>query len=159
MEIYLLRHGIAEDHSATGRDSDRRLTEEGRTKLIRVLERAHAAGVRPTLILSSPYRRALETAEIAARELGYEGKLVRSQALTPDSSPDRVWDEIRTHREESAILLTGHEPLFSAIVAHMLGSTRSMMQFRKGALVRIDVEGFGAAPAGVLQWMLTAKLC
>ena len=40
MEIYLLRHGIAEDRSATGRDADRRLTEEGRAKLRRVLERA-----------------------------------------------------------------------------------------------------------------------
>ena len=70
VELYLLRHGIAKDRSASGRDADRRLTDEGRTKLRRVLERAHAAGVVPSLILSSPYRRALETAEIAARELG-----------------------------------------------------------------------------------------
>ena len=41
MEIYLLRHGIAEDSAPTGRDPDRRLTEEGRAKLRRVLERAH----------------------------------------------------------------------------------------------------------------------
>ena len=69
MEIYLLRHGIAEDRSTTGRDPDRRLTDEGRAKLRRVLERAHQAGVRPSLILSSPYRRALETAEIMAAKL------------------------------------------------------------------------------------------
>jgi phosphohistidine phosphatase len=158
MELYLLRHGIAEDRAATGRDADRRLTEEGRDKLRRVLERAHAGGVRPSLILTSPYRRALETAEIAAHELGYEGKLVRTAALTPDSSPEAVWDVVREHREEDAILLAGHEPLFSATVAHLLGSTRAMVHFRKGALARIDVEGFGAAPAGALQWMLTAKL-
>lgn len=158
MELYLLRHGIAEDRAATGRDADRRLIDEGRVKLRRVLERAHAAGVRPSLILSSPYRRALETAEIAAHELGYEGKLVRTPALTPESSPEGVWDVIREHRSEAAILLAGHEPLFSATVAHLLGSTRAMVHFRKGALARIDLESFGAAPAGVLQWMLTAKL-
>jgi phosphohistidine phosphatase len=158
MEIYLLRHGIAEDRSATGRDPDRRLTDEGRAKLRRVLERAHQAGVRPSLILSSPYRRALETAEIAAHELGYEGKIVRIPALTPDSSPQQLWEAIREHRTESALLLAGHEPLFSATVAHLLGSVHAMVHFRKGAIVRIDIETTGPTPAGVLEWMLTAKL-
>ena len=157
MELYLLRHGIAEDHASTGRDSDRRLTEEGRAKLRRVLERAHGAGVQPSLILTSPYRRALETAEIAAHELGYGGRLVRSSALTPDSSPEAVWNAVRDYRAEDAVLLAGHEPLFSATVAYLLGSTRAMVHFRRGALARIDVESFAAAPAGVLQWMLTAK--
>jgi phosphohistidine phosphatase len=158
MELYLLRHGIAEDRAATGRDADRRLTEDGRDKLRRVLERANAAGVQPSLILTSPYRRALETAEIAAHELGYEGKLARTPALAPDSSPEAVWDAIREHRGETAILLAGHEPLFSATVAHLLGSTHAMVHFRKGALVRIDVDSSRPAPAGVLQWMLTARL-
>jgi len=158
MEIYLLRHGIAEDRSATGRDADRRLTDDGRAKLRRVLERAHQAGVRPSLILSSPLRRALETAEIAAHELGYESKIVRIPALIPDASPQQVWDAIREHRDESALLLAGHEPLFSATVAYLLGCTREMVHFRKGAVVRIDVESISPTPAGVLEWMLTAKL-
>ena len=158
MELYLLRHGVAEDHAASGRDADRRLTDEGRDKLRRVLERAHLAGVRPSLILTSPYRRALETAEIAARQLSYEGKLIRTAALVPDASPQEVWNAIRDHRDESAVLLAGHEPLFSATVAYLLGSTRQVVHFRKGALIRIDVQGFGAVPAGALEWMLTAKL-
>jgi len=158
MEIYLLRHGIAEDRSATGRDADRRLTDDGRAKLRRVLERAHQAGVRPSLILSSPLRRALETAEIAAHELGYDSKIVRIPALIPDASPQQVWDAIREHRDESALLLAGHEPLFSATVAYLLGCTREMVHFRKGAVVRIDVENISPTPAGVLEWMLTAKL-
>jgi len=158
MELYLLRHGIAEEQAASGRDADRRLTDEGRNKLRRVLERAYSAGVRPSLILTSPYRRALETAEIAARELSYEGKLIRNPALIPDASPQDVWEAVRDNRHESAVLLAGHEPLFSATVAYLLGSTREMVHFRKGALIRIDVQSFGAAPAGVLKWMLTAKL-
>ena len=158
MEIYFLRHGIAEDHASSGRDADRRLTEEGRQKLRRVLERAHSAGVSPSLILSSPLKRAIETAEIAARELGYEGKIVRVDCLQPDAGPPAVWDEIRTRRKEPAILLCGHEPLFSATVAFLLGATHAMVDFRKGALVRIDVSAFGGEPRGVLQWMLTAKL-
>jgi len=158
MEIYFLRHGIAEDHSSSGRDADRRLTEEGREKLRRVLERAHDAGVNPSLILASHLKRAVETAEIAARELGYEGKIVRVDALQPGGAPPGVWDELRSRHNESAILLCGHEPQFSSTVAFLLGSSHAMIQFRKGALVRIDVDGLGAQPRGVLQWMITPKL-
>ena len=91
MEIYLLRHGIAEERSSSGRDDDRRLTEEGRDRLRLVLERAHGAGVQPSLIVSSPLKRAIETAEIAAHELAYDGKILRADALTPGSSPQAIW--------------------------------------------------------------------
>jgi phosphohistidine phosphatase len=158
MELYLLRHGIAEDRAASGRDADRRLTDEGEKKLRRVLARAKEAGVSPALMISSPYKRAVETAEIAARELGYEGDLVRSPSLTPDSSPGSIWVELRAHRDQPSILLAGHEPLFSATVAWLLGSTRAMVEFKKGALVRIDLPSVGGEPRGVLQWMLTPKL-
>jgi phosphohistidine phosphatase len=156
MELYLLRHGIAEDHAAT--DADRQLTDEGRQKLYRVMKRAASAGVEPSLILSSPYKRALETAEIAASELHYKGEILRTGALTPDSSPPSLWSEIRDHRNEPAILLAGHEPLFSAAVAFLLGSTHQMVDFRKAALIRIDVHNFSPSPQGILQWMLTPKL-
>jgi phosphohistidine phosphatase len=158
MELYLLRHGIAEDHAATGRDPDRALTEEGRNKLRRVMKRAAVAGVSPALIISSPYKRAVETAEIAASELDYKGKILRVGSLTPDSSPPSVWSEIREHRDEASILLAGHEPLFSATVAFLLDSTHQMVDFRKAALMRIDIQAFGSSPQGVLQWMLTPKL-
>ena len=158
MELYLLRHGIAEDRALGGRDADRRLTVEGKEKLRRVLRRADAAEVRPSLILSSALKRAVETAELAAEELHYEGKIVRVDCLAPGSSPDDVWTEVRSRGAERAILLAGHEPLFSATVAFLLGSNRAMVDFRKGALVRIDVEEIGKSPAGVLQWMITPKV-
>jgi len=158
MEIYLLRHAIAEERSASGRDADRQLTEEGRQKLRKVMKRAAGAGVEPSLILSSPLIRAVQTAEIAAEFLKYAGKIVKVDSLTPDSSPREVWEEIRTRKDEPAILLAGHEPLYSATTAYLLGSTRSMVDFRKAGLVRIDVQGFGATPGGILQWMLTPKL-
>jgi phosphohistidine phosphatase len=158
MEIYLLRHGIAEDRAPTGRDADRRLTEEGKEKLRRVLERVHAARVQPEAILSSPLKRAIETAEIAARQLGFEGKIERIDELKPDSTPQRIWDAIRERRGCPSVLLTGHDPLFSSTVSFLLGSTRNMIHFRKGAIVRIDVEGLGPVPAGVLEWMLPPRL-
>lgn len=123
-----------------------------------MLKRAHRAGVAPTLIISSPYTRAMETAEIAARELAYHSEIVRSDRLLPNSSPPDLWSEIRAHRDEPSILLAGHEPLFSATLAWIIGSTRAMVDFRKGGLARIDFSTIGADPRGVLQWMLTSKV-
>jgi phosphohistidine phosphatase len=155
MEIYLLRHAIAEDATPGQPDSERSLTGEGRDKLRRVLKRARQADVAPTLIASSPYRRAVETAEMAAQALNYEHRLVQSQALVPDASPHDLWDEIRTYRAESAILLASHEPLMSAAVAFLLGCPALRIEMKKAALVRIDCDRFGGEPQGVLKWMLT----
>jgi phosphohistidine phosphatase len=158
MEIYLLRHGIAEDRSPSGSDAARRLTEEGRQKLRRVLERAHGAKVRPSLILTSPLVRAVQTAEIAAEVLRYTGALLQTKALLPEGSPQDVWSEIRSHGDEDAILLAGHEPLFSSATAHLLACPALQFEYRKGALVRIDIERLSGEPRGVLQWILTPKL-
>ncbi len=158
MQIYLLRHGIAEDARPRQSDADRSLTEEGREKLRRILKRARAAEVSPSLILSSPLKRAVQTAEEAAAALGYEDRILLTRALIPEASPREVWDEIRVHRPEPAILLASHEPLMSSTMAYLLRSPALMVDFKKGALVRIDCEGFGAEPSGSLKWMLTAAL-
>lgn len=155
MEIYLLRHGIAEDGAPGRPDSDRALTPEGRDKLRRVLKRARQADVSPSLILTSPYRRALETAEIAAQALAYEGRPVHSRFLLPEASPQDLWEEIRAHRGENAILLVSHEPLMSSAAAYLLGSPAFQAEMKKAALMRIDCDRFGGEPRGVLKWMLT----
>lgn len=154
MQIYLLRHGIADDPKPGRSDAERALTSEGRDKLHRVLKRARAAGVEPTAILSSPYRRAMETAEAAVGVLGFKGTVERTQALTPESSPYDTWAEIRAQRSE-AVLLASHEPLMSTLAAFLLNSPALLIDMKKAALVRIDVENAGAQPRGVLKWMLT----
>jgi phosphohistidine phosphatase len=158
MQIYLLRHGIAENARPDQPDSERALTPEGRKKLREVLKTAKAAEVRPSLILTSPYRRALETAEIAATALGYQQKLLRTQALIPAGEPSAVWDELRVHKGESEILLVGHEPLFSQLTAFLLDAPSLLIDFKKGALVRVDMENFGARPRGILRWLLPPKV-
>lgn len=158
MEIYLLRHGIAEDARPELSDSERALTREGRDKLRRVLKRAHEAGAAPSLILSSPYRRAIETAEIAAEALEYRGKIVSAIALVPNASPADAWDEIRTRSQESAILLASHEPLMSSLLAHLAGAPALHTDFKKGALARLYTESAGPHPRCVLKWLLTPAL-
>ena len=95
MEIYLLRHAIAEDAAPGHPDSDRALTPEGRERLKRVLKRARAAAVAPSVILSSPYRRAVETAAMAGEALDYSGKVVETRALLPEAPPGVANPELK----------------------------------------------------------------
>jgi phosphohistidine phosphatase len=155
MEIYLLRHGIAENSRPGLKDSDRALTPQGRNKLERVLFRAQSAGVKPSLILSSPLRRALETAAIAAASLAYKGKILQTSALAPDASPPQLWEELRTRQDEKAILLSTHEPFSSAAIAFLLNTPTLQVDMKKAGLMRIDCNHPGVEPRGVLKWYLT----
>ena len=158
MQIHLLRHGIAEEGRAGAPDSERALTGEGKKKLRDVLRAAKSAGVQPSLILTSPYRRAVETAELAAEMLEYKEELLKTKSLVPNANPDQVWDEIRVHKQEPEILLSSHEPLLGYLFAHLLGTPSLMVDIKKGALARIDMEQFGAQPRGVLRWLFGPKI-
>jgi phosphohistidine phosphatase len=159
MEIYLLRHGIADDAKAGQPDAERALTSDGRDKLRRVLKRARSAGLDPSLILSSPYRRAFETAAAAADVLGYKGEIVRIKSLTPEASPHDTWEEIRDRKDEPSILLSSHEPLMSSMTAFLLDSPALIVDMKKAALLRIDCDRIGPKPRGILKWMLTPGVC
>ena len=158
MEIYLLRHGIAEDQSPTQQDAHRALTSEGAARLREVLTTVAKAGNAPQLILTSPYVRARQTAEIAREILKIKQDMVETHALTPMAQPREAWEEIRALRSESSILLASHEPLMGQFLGFLLGVPGLQVEFKKGAIARVDVNGFGPTPRGVLKWFLTAKL-
>jgi len=158
MEIYLLRHGIAEDGKPAMRDADRALTEDGREKLKRVLKRAKAAGVQPDVILSSPYRRAIETAQVAVSVLSHRGKIIETRALVPNAAPHEIWEELRSRQTESSILLASHEPLMSSTLAFLLANPALLVDMKKAALARVDCDRFGPQPHCVLKWLLTPAL-
>ena len=157
MRVYILRHGIAEEAARGGSDAARALTTEGKQKLRMVLERAREAGVRPSIILTSPLKRALQTAEIAAAVLGVKRELITSSALAPLSTPQRVWNEIRTQHTDR-VLIAGHEPLLSQVVGFLLRCPSLQLDLKKGALVSLDVETAETGPSGTLKWVLTPKL-
>ena len=158
MQIYILRHGIAEVATAGMSDADRALVPEGMDKLRAVLRLARAVGVSPSLVLTSPYRRAVETAEIAAEVLGYEDEIVRSDALRPGCTPNEAWDEIRRRGAGERIVVSGHEPMLGYLTGFLLGAPSLLIDLKKGSLVRIDMERIGVQPRGVLRWYVTPKL-
>ena len=158
MELYLLRHGIAEEGHAHQPDPLRALVPEGERRLRHVLKRAAAAGVAPAMILSSPYLRARQTAALAQERLTGAPEPVLTDTLIPMGRPDEVWQELRTHRNEPSILLSSHEPLCSQLTAFLLRCPALRLDFKKGMLVRIDFDSLGPVPDGTLRWMLTAAL-
>lgn len=153
-----MRHGIAEDGGPSKPDADRALTAEGRKKLRQVLQLATEVGADPSLILTSVLKRAAQTAEIARDVFKHDKEAVPSGALALGAPVEQVWDEVRAHRDERAILLVGHNPQFSELAAYLLGSRELQVDLKKGSLFRVDIEGFSARPHGVLRWYLTAKL-
>ena len=156
MEIYVLRHGIAENGAPGHPDSERRLTAEGKDKLRIILACARKAGVKPAVVLSSPYVRATETAEIARQELKLAGAIHETNSLAPMERPERVWTDIRVYKDAAQLLVVGHEPLLSGLIAYLIGG--GAIDFKKGALARVDVASLGPHPHGSLIWLLTAKL-
>lgn len=157
MQVYILRHGIAEESHKGGNDADRELTSEGRKKLREVMHMAENVDVLPSLIITSPYLRAVQTAELAMETLGYSEDLLRTDALIPSSDPESVWEEIRVHQGIAQLLLVGHEPLLSRVIAFLLNSPSLLIDLKKGAMVRVDITEFGVRPRGILKWMLVPK--
>jgi phosphohistidine phosphatase SixA len=157
-ELYLLRHGITEARAVSGRDADRALSRDGIEGVRSLFQGPDLAGISFALIASSPYRRALSTAKLAADALQYTSDIVTSTALTPDSAPVELWEEVRVLRftfakEEATprILVVAHEPLLSATASWMLGASRVMVEFYPATLARIDFEDLQTEPRGVLR--------
>jgi phosphohistidine phosphatase len=158
MQVYLLRHGIAEEGHVGMRDADRELTAEGKRKLRETLRVLANADVAPSLILSSPLVRAVQTAELARGLLKTKKEVLLTKALSPNSTVEQVWEELRVYRDEPELMLVGHEPLFSRLSAHLLGAADLRLDFKKGAILRVDIDSFGHQPRGTLRWFFVSRL-
>lgn len=158
MQVYLLRHGISEEERVGLSDADRALTAEGRRRLRQTLQVAGRADVKPSLIVSSPLKRAMQTAEIAKEVLAFKNEIVSSKALLPGAAAEQIWEEIRVNKSERSIMLVGHNPLFANLAGYLLGQPELRVDFKKGAILRLDMEGFSSHPKGILCWYLTSKL-
>ncbi|HEY7336553.1 MAG TPA: phosphohistidine phosphatase SixA [Bryobacteraceae bacterium] len=156
MNIYILRHGTAEDRELGKPDAERRLTKNGKRELRNVLRQARAAGVKPETIFSSPLTRAVETARIAVSELGCEN-VAETKNLSPDVAAPQLWTEIKSKGRVKELMLVGHEPQLSRVAGFLLEAPLAI-DLKKGALLKIAVQDNHGPPRGVLKWLLTPKL-
>ena len=158
MTVLILRHGQAEPRGPEIADSDRKLTRKGVRDVHRVMELARKAGVRIDAVLTSPLRRAVETAAIAAQVLDPEIGIVETASLLPDGAIPLLMKELRAYADKDSILLVGHEPQLSALAAHLLGCFNLQVRLKKGALLRIDIRLVTGESQGELCWTITPRL-
>lgn len=136
--LALLRHGLA-----NGQEPEASLLPEGRDYLRRLAARLRSEGWQPAAIVTSPYRRARESAEVISASLGVAVETHVLPDLMPESEPGEALMAIR-HAVPVAtpVLIVTHLPLVSLLMQALVGDDQS---FSPGTFVEIAREGDGAA--------------
>lgn len=145
MEVYLVRHGIAEDPVFGKDDSLRKLTSEGieRTTKVAKAFRRHFDSV--DLILHSPYIRALETAKIFSLEFP-EVELKSFCGITPDGEPLEVCDFLEKFSKLKRVMVVSHEPFLGFFASYLLtGNGNASIPFKKAGICAMEWGGPGAS--------------
>ena len=160
MQLYIVRHGIAIDRQdpKCPPDPERYLTEEGLAKTKAVAKGLASFRVSPALFLTSPYTRAVQTAEVFADALDYaRQKIRRSELLLPGAEPTLLFRELAREKQASSIFLFGHAPHLDELIATAVGSKKHVTTLKKAGVALIELKRI-SPPAGVLAWLATPKM-
>ncbi len=160
MQLYIVRHGIAIDREdpKCPPDPERFLTEEGVQKTKGVARGLAGIGVDPGLFLTSPYTRAVQTAEIFADALDYSRQKIRpNELLLPGSEPTLLFRELAREKQASSIFLFGHAPQLDDVISAALGAKKHLTALKKAGVALIELKRI-SPPIGTLAWLATPKL-
>ena len=156
MLLYLLRH--ADAVTAAASDAARELTEKGEAQAAKVGRFCEAANIRPTVILTSPLRRAEQTARLAAGEMSEPPEVVVTPFLASGMDPETALDELKSYTKFESVMLVGHEPDFSQLAAHLLGANgNGSLKLRKASLTAVEIGSLKHG-SGTLQFSIPVKL-
>jgi phosphohistidine phosphatase len=148
-QLWLLRHAEAEPHGSRP-DSERRLTERGE-------QQARAAGIALMklgatfdAVLFSPKARARQTAELAAEGWSDEmrGRLRVYPPLAGGFGAGQAAEALAEVGADGRVLLVGHEPDLSRVIADITGGT---VDLKKGGLAGLRLEGGASGELVVLM--------
>lgn len=156
MELYLIRHAIAEEEAPSGDDSQRALTEKGAKKMRQIAKGLRTLGADFDFILSSPYVRAKETAEILADVFKMKKKIGFSDHLVPMADPNLLIAEINEKYSVDSLALVGHEPYLSTLVSMLVANGAAVdIAFKKGGVCRLAADDLHHSRSAALEWLLT----
>lgn len=154
MKVLLIRHGIAVDRIEAVTDADRELTKIGRKRMKQIARGLHCLIDSIDVLVSSPLIRAVETAEIVAREYGAM-KFSTAAALSPGRDLQAILETLRIHKSAETIALVGHEPSLSLFASWSLtGLHESFMELKKGGVCLLEFAAPPAAGHAKLRWLL-----
>ena len=159
MNIFLLRHGIAAEPGAPGikTDAERPLIPKGEERLRAAAAAMGKMDLSFDAIISSPFLRARQTAEIVAKILKLEKKLAISNDLIPGGNPQALIRQLNGLKPAPEnILLVGHEPCLSRLIALLAtGGTSAAIEMKKGGLCKLETEDLEYGHCATLKWLLT----
>ena len=157
-ELYLVRHAIAEPRGEAWPDDEKRpLTARGMSRFKEAVAGLRTLDVALEEIFTSPLIRARQTADILAAGLPGAPPVKVLQALAPGHAPAAVLAQLARAGRRPRIALVGHEPGMGALAAYLIGAGRPL-QFKKGAVCRIDIESLTARRGGTLAWCVPPRL-
>jgi phosphohistidine phosphatase len=159
MQLLVIRHAIAEDREAfasSGRDdSERPLTAPGRDKMRRTAAGLRRVAPQIDLLASSPYVRAMQTAELVAEAYGIDS-IKRVDALVPDTPLQQLLVWLQRKASVDVVAIVGHEPHLGELVTWLMsGLPESRVEMKKGGAGLLEFAGQPGAGLGVLQWLMT----
>jgi phosphohistidine phosphatase len=140
-------------------DADRALTPEGTRKMTRVAAGLKRLRVVPDVILSSPLRRAQETAAVLATVLTPDRTVEIYPPLAPGHAAADILKGLQVHRRAHAVMLVGHQPDMGELASFLLSGSAALAQldFKKGGVAAIAVPALPPQSSGTLRWLLTPK--
>ena len=155
--VYFLRHANAGQHKTDpAKDQKRALDREGIEQCGLIGRTLAALDAHVDVVVSSPLKRATQTASLVGNEIGYEGKLHLDPALAPEANFEQFRRLLQKHSNAEALLLVGHNPNLSDFLGTLLSPTRNPagIELKKGAVAKVDL----GKRAGLLQWCITPKI-
>lgn len=158
MIVYFLRHASAGQSKANPtQDAKRPLDKDGIEQCGYIGRALASLDVQVDTIISSPLKRATQTASLVANEIGYDSKLLFSTALGHDAQFPAFRQLLEKHASQDAIMVVGHNPSLSRFLSMVLsnGATDHGADLKKGAVARVEWD---PRKSGVLHWCLTPKL-
>lgn len=161
MELYIFRHGEAGKRLPAGmKDSERGLTVAGADEVKQVAEGLASLEPEFDVIATSPLKRSVQTLDIIAKTLkNKKGRVERWDELKPEGSRLDLYKKLGGFKQESSILIVGHEPYLSAMISEIIfGNAAGGIVLKKSGAARIDVSSMHPKPKGQLRWLLTPKL-
>jgi phosphohistidine phosphatase len=159
MIIYFLRHASAGQHKQNPTQDEKRPLDPDGIEQCRDMGRTLAAmNVDVDLVISSPLKRATQTASLVANELGYEGKVQLDAALRHDASFEAFRRLLEKHAKLDAVMMVGHNPTLSEFLSLLIsdGASDEAVDLKKGAIAKIDLPGVNKR--GTLAWCITPKI-
>ncbi len=158
LELYLIRHGLAEERGEDWPDDSKRpLTADGIAKLRKEARGLMALDEGFDHIVSSPLVRTRQTADVFAEVLKNKPPISTADALAPAGTPTAVIQEITKHVRKARVALVGHEPNLGELAAQLIGA-RAPLEFKKGGICRIDFEVLPPKGVGALRWFLPPRV-